>query len=61
MCKTDINIEELYNKLVDEYPNGDSVSRAAIFNIAMWDGKITERTKDLAEEYYGSLWNYTGD
>ena len=61
MNKTDINIRELYNKLVDEYEDGGYVSRAAIFNRAMWDGKISEKTRDLAQEYYGSLWNYVGD
>ena len=61
MSKNNIDIRELYNKLVDEYPDGDYVSRATIFNRAMRDGKITERTRDLAQEYYGSLWNYVGD
>lgn len=61
MSTTDINIREIYNKLVAEYSDGDYVSRATIFNRAMWDGKITERVRDLACEYYGSLWSYVGD
>lgn len=56
-----INITELYNKLASEYNDGLYVSRATIFNRAMWDGKITEKVRDLACEYYGSLWNYVGD
>lgn len=59
--KDDISISELYSKLSDEYPDGDYVSRATIFNRAMWDGKITERVRDKACDYYGSLWNYVGD
>lgn len=54
-------ITELYIKLVSEYDDGLYVSRATIFNRAMWDGKITEKVRDLACEYYGSLWNYVGD
>lgn len=61
MSKTNIDIHELYKKLVAEYEDGDYASRATIFNRAMWDGKINERTRDLAQEYYGSLWNYVGD
>ena len=54
-------IRELYKKLEAEYSDGGYVSRATIFNRAMWDGKITERVRDQAQEYYGSLWNYVGD
>ena len=61
MSKNNIVIHELYKKLVDEYEDGLYVSRATIFNRAMWDGKITERVRDLAQEYYGSLWTYVGD
>lgn len=58
---TNEEIRELYNKLEDECEDGPYVSRATIFNRAMRDGKISERTRDLAQEYYGSLWNYVGD
>lgn len=61
MTKQNINIDEIYNKLLSEYEDGDYVSRATIFNRAMWAGKITERIRDKAQEYYGSLWNYVGD
>lgn len=61
MSLTDKDIRELYNKLVNEYEDGDYVSRAAVFNRAMRDGLISERTRDKAREYYGSLWNYVGD
>ena len=61
MSKNDIDIRELCNKLEDKYSDGGYVSRATLFNRAMRDGKITERTRDLAQEYYGSLWNYVGD
>ena len=58
---TNMYIRDLYNKLVSEYEDGEYVSRATIFNRAMWDGKITERERDQAQEYYGRLWNYVGD
>lgn len=58
---TDCEIRELTRKLESKYSDGGYVSRATLFNRAMWDGTITERTRDLAQEYYGSLWNYVGD
>lgn len=58
---TDSEIRELARKLESKYSDGDYVSRATLFNRAMLDGTITERTRDLAQEYYGSLWNYVGD
>lgn len=61
MSLTGENIRELYKELVNKYEDGDYVSRATIFNRAMWDGLISERTRDRAQEYYGSLWNYVGD
>lgn len=57
----EINISKLYNELEDEYEDGSYVSRATIFNRALSDGKIDEMTRDLARDYYGSLWNYVGD
>lgn len=54
-------IRELYNKLENMYSDGGYVSRATLFNRAMWDGKITERQRDAAQEYYGKLWTYVGD
>ena len=54
-------INELYNKLVAEYEDGDYVSRATIFNRALNEGKITKDIWNKAREYYGRLWNYTGD
>ena len=56
-----MEIRELYNELENFYPDGGYVSRATLFNRAMRDGKITERVRDEACEYYGRLWNYTGD
>ena len=58
---TNSEIRELARKLESKYSDGGYVSRATLFNRAMWDGTITERTRDLAQEYYGSLWNYVGD
>ena len=58
---TDSEIRELARKLESKYSDGGYVSRATLFNRAMWDGTITERTRDLAQEYYGSLWNYVCD
>ena len=58
---TDSEIRELARKLESKYSDGGHVSRATLFNRAMWDGTITERTRDLAQEYYGSLWNYVSD
>ena len=56
-----INISKLYQKLEDEYSDGDYVSRATIFNRALSEGKITEEVRDRAREDYGRLWNYVGD
>ena len=58
---TDSEIRELARKLESKYSDGGYVSRATLFNRAMWDGTITERIRHLAQEYYGSLWNYVGD
>lgn len=56
-----IDISKLYQKLEGEYPDGGYVSRAAIFNRALNEGKITEEVWNKAREYYGKLWNYVGD
>lgn len=58
---TNNEIRELCNKLEHEYPDGDYVSRATIFNRALAEGKITEDVWTQARDYYGSLWNYIGD
>lgn len=55
------SINELYNKLETEYEDGGYVSRATIFNRALNEGKITKDIWNEAREYYGRLWNYTGD
>lgn len=54
-------ITRLYNKLESEYPDGEYVSRSTIFSYALDDGKISKETYREAKEYYGRLWNYTGD
>ena len=56
-----VSINELYNKLETEYEDGGYVSRATIFNRALNEGKITKDIWNEAREYYGRLWNYTGD
>lgn len=58
---TGIDISKLCYELEDLYPDSGYVSRATIFNRALEDGRITEETRDEAREYYGMLWNYTGD
>lgn len=57
----DIDISKLYQKLKEEYPDGEFVSRATIFNRALSEGKITKEVRDRAREYYRRLWNYVGD
>ena len=54
-------ITRLYNKLESEYPDGGYVSRSTIFSYVLDDGKISKETYREAKEYYGRLWNYTGD
>ena len=54
-------ISEIYNRLVNEYEDGDYVSRACVFNRAVRDGKITQEICDKARDYYGTLWTYVGD
>ena len=55
-----IDISKLCYELENEYPDGDYVSRATIFNRALSEGKITKEVRDRAREYYGRLWNYVG-
>lgn len=58
---TDMDIRKLYSKLEDSYSDGGYVSRAALFNRALNEGKITAEVRDRAKEYYGKLWTYVGD
>ena len=57
----DKEIRELYNELEGMYSDGGYVSRAAIFNRALNEGKISVEVRDRAREYYGKLWTYVGD
>lgn len=59
--RTQFEIRDIYNKLAEEYPDAGYVSYASVFNRALRDGKISERVRDQAQEYYGRLWNYVGD
>lgn len=59
--KTSIDIPKLYDELEILYPEGGYVSRSAIFGRAYNEGRITSEVYDEAREYYGRLWNYTGD
>lgn len=58
---TNRDISDLYNELENEYEDGGYVSRAAIFNRAYQDGKVSKETVEEAREYYGTLWTYVGD
>lgn len=58
---TGMEIEKLYNELEGIYPDGGYASRATLFNRALNEGRISVEDRDRAREYYGSLWNYTGD
>ena len=56
------NLDELYNKLESIYnPYPVQMSRAEAFGKAMNDGLITDEEYKEAREFYGNLWNYTGD
>ena len=56
------NWNELYNKLESIYnPYPVQMSRAEAFGKAMNDGLITDKEYKEAREFYGNLWNYTGD
>lgn len=56
-----IDIPKLYNELENQDPEGGYCSRATIFGNALRNGKISEEVYKKAREYYGRLWNYTGD
>lgn len=55
------DIDELYRKLEDADPAGGYVSRATIFMNALNEGRVDKDAVHRAREYYGRLWNYTGD
>lgn len=59
--KTSIDIPKLYDELEALHPYGGYVSRSDIFGRAYKEGRITSEVYDEAREYYGKLWNYTGD
>ena len=60
--KRTTNWDELYNKLESIYnPYPAEMSRAEVFGKAMNDGLITDEEYKEAREFYGILWNYTGD
>lgn len=62
MTKTSIKWNELYNKFEGMYnPYPVQMSRSEAFGKAMDDGLITSDEYKEAREFYGSLWNYTGD
>lgn len=62
MANTRMKWDELYNKfegIYNHYPV--QMSRAEAFGKAWNDGLITDDEYKEAREFYGSLWNYTGD
>ena len=62
MAKTRMEWNELYNKFEGMYnPYPVQMSRAEAFRKARNDGLITDEEYDEAQEFYGRLWNYTGD
>lgn len=62
MAKTSIEWSELYNKFERKYnPYPVQMSRAEAFGNARRDGLITDEEYKEAREFYGNLWNYTGD
>ena len=62
MAKTRMEWNELYNKLEGMYnPYPVQMSRAEAFRKARKDRLITDEEYDEAREFYGNLWNYTGD
>ena len=62
MAKTSMESNELYNKFEGMYnPYPVQMSRAEAFGKARNDGLITDEENKEAREFYGSLWNYTGD
>ena len=62
MAKTRMEWSVLYKKFEDMYnPYPVQMSRADAFGKAKDDGLITDEEYIEAREFYGSLWNYTGD
>lgn len=62
MAKTRMELNKLYNKFECIYnPYPVQMSRAEAFGKARNDGLITDDEYKEAREFYGSLWNYTGD
>lgn len=62
MAKTLMEWCKLYNKFEGMYnPYPVQMSRAEAFGKAWNDGLITDDEYKEAREFYGSLWNYTGD
>ena len=62
MAKTRMEWNELYNKFEGMYnPYPVQMSRAEAFGKARNDGLITDEEYAEAQEFYGRLWNYTGD
>lgn len=62
MTKTRMEWNELYNKFEGMYnPYPVQMSFAEAFGKAMDDGLITDDEYKGAREFYGNLWNYTGD
>lgn len=62
MTKTRMEWNELYNKfegMYNSYPV--QMSFAEAFGKARDDGLITDDECKGAREFYGNLWNYTGD
>ena len=62
MAKTSREWSKLYNKFEGMYnPYPVQMSRAEAFDKARDDGLITDEEYKEAREFYGDLWNYTGD
>lgn len=62
MAKTSVEWSKLYNKFEGMYnPYPVQMSRAEAFGKALKDGLITDEEYHEAREFYGTLWNYTGD
>ena len=56
------NWDDLYEKFERMYnPYPVQMSRAEAFRKARNDGLITDEEYIEAHEFYGNLWNYTGD
>ena len=54
--------DELYDEFEKMYnPYPVQMSRCEAFKNALHDGYITEEQYKEARDYFGNLWNYTGD